>query len=304
VRRVVVGLVVAGALAGCDASPPTPAPRSPAEACRLAIDRRLACAPQEESVDLRELRELYVDHCEGDRFRRVEDDVETLACLELRGCDEFMACVQRIEERVGLRPMMVEINRAVRARQPRGDRLEVCFANASRDAELAGLCEELYALAVAEMRGEIERLRDTGASAGEHCTQLEATTGKISEEARETVRVLCEEVSAGVELGAALREVELLRSFGGGQIPGACASTLERLDRLATPWARGKRGELVQKCYVELGAMLLPGLVKRKACEEVAEVYEHLSPRAAADPALAKTLAKAERACPVVKGAE
>jgi hypothetical protein len=307
--RLGVGWLIAGALAGCDPGPPAQVDASsPGIACRRALGRLEACDGQDDKPG----REQLITECATEQYGRADDYRALSECAELAGCDELRACMKAIGGRFERRSTMVDIVRALRNRRawssPFGrpdEALGSCFRRYAEDEELAALCDELYAAMLSEYRRELAELRDSGTSvASSRCKVLQENADRMPAPAGDEVRALCEEIAVGLEVNSTLSNIALAKSYETQEVPASCATTIERLERAATPWAKGRREEVVRECYVEYGRSLLPRMIARKQCRELGEVVPHLSPLAAEDRALATTLAKAGRACPALKGAK
>jgi hypothetical protein len=311
--RLRVGWLLAGALAGCDPGPPAQVDASsPMTACRQVFERLRVCAGPEEKADLDRDRNDEIGACASREFGHPEDYRAMSECALRAGCDEFRACVEAVSRRIRLRSTMIDISRALRNKSAwrttvgsPDEALASCSRHYAEDEELAALCDELYGAVVADYRAELEELRDIGASvASVRCKLRLEKAERAAAPGVDELRLLCDEIEAGREASATLSNVALARAYETQEVPASCAATLERLGRLATPWARGRREEVVRECYVEYGASLLPRMIARKQCRELGEVVPHLAPLAAEDPALAKALAKAARACPTSKEAK
>lgn len=296
------GWLIVGALAGCDPSPPTPAPRSPAEACRRAVDRMMECDPERSSVGVGD-RDRNVEHCMAERLATPEDYEVIGGCVALADCGAFNGCVEGVERRFEARQRMISISEAVRSRSSSG--LDYCIEYDRSDPEMTALCLQMQAVALGEFRRELEELRDEQAPGGSaRCSSLLAKAERMPAPAGEEVRVLCKEIDAGRAASETLSNVAMAKAYELEGVPVSCAETIARLGELATPWTQRRRAEVVRACYVDYGRTLVPRLVARKQCRELGEVVPHLSAAAAEDPALAKLLARADKACPGSKEAK
>jgi hypothetical protein len=310
--RLRVGWLFAVALAGCDPGPQQVDASSPTMACGRAFDRMRACEGRDEKAVLDRERDSEIERCVNEPFGHPEDYRALAECAGRAGCEEFRECALGVARRVEHRSTMVGILGTLRNRKAgdvaidglEGD-IGTCIRYAAESTELAALCDELYEAARADYRRELRDLRDGGASVGrERCKVRQDSANRMPAPAGEEVRALCEEIEAGLEASATLSNVALAKAYETEAVPASCAETIERLGRLATPWARDRRDEVVRECYVEYGRSLLPRLIARKRCREIGEMVPHLSPLAAEDRALAKMLARAERACPAMKEAK
>lgn len=305
-----VGWLLAGALAGCDPGPPAQVDASsPRIACRRTFDRMRACASPDARQSLDEYGDLQIDDCETEQLSRPEDYRAMSACAERAGCDEFSACMTTVDRRIALRSEMVFIIKTLRNRSawriPFGgpdDAIESCVRLYAEDAELAALCDDLYAQVVVEFRSELVDLRDTDLARGRgRCDVLREKAARIPAPAGEELRVVCEEIAAGLAADETRSNVVIARAYELEDVPASCAATIERLDRIGTPWAKSRREGVVTDCYVEFGASLLPRMIAGKRCEDIAEMVGHLAPRASEDKSLAKLLGRVEKACPALK---
>lgn len=304
VTRTLAGLLISCALAGCDTSVPAPA-RMLADACRLAVERQIVCAEPDRRRELGEVREMAIDRCENYDFRRVEDDRDTLACVELTGCEAFAACMVPVQRRVDARPRMVDVMRALRNLEDVDGALTTCSAEGASDPELAALCEELYQKTLAGMTAELTAARDHGQPVEAQCEKARADAQRMSPEVARAVQSLCEEATASATASQAESDVAQFAALRFEGVPRSCEAALVLLDPLSTPWARRRRAAVVDACYVGFGRKFLPRAVARRRCDEpVVALYRAYRGGRFSDPELATLLVKAERACPALRGAK
>lgn len=311
--RATIGLVLAAGLASCDAPPPKPAYR-PADACRLARERREVCEAELQRgedggrVGRRPPDEELDAECQESPLRTIADDHAGLACLELGHCFDVLLCLERLDREIERRARKVELARVTKRRTVGTGALQICREDGQHDPEFVALCAEVYAAQLREMAGMLAEVRDGGDHASrtetrKTCDEWQGWFSTAPAEVRRGLAEKCAEVEAAGLVEVAGRDVEQAIERRERTIPLMCGRALESLEPLRSDWARQARVRLAYMCHVDFGRAVLPRLVpKAKRCEPPLDrIYAAVKLHGFEDPGIDKWIERLDRVCPAAE---
>ena len=143
---------------------------------------------------------------------------------------------------------------------------EVLRQDLDPDPMALALCRRVPVIATRQLTRELEALRDgTATSHLRRCGELREYSQQVSNDAARATERLCKEVEGSIAARKALDEVKSLIDRHELRLPQGCERSVGLLSALGTEWARAALAEVLDHCYVRLGAAILAG--HRSTCD-------------------------------------
>lgn len=295
--RIVPVLFVSLGLAGCSN-----------DFCTKNYDKMKECASSDELGRVPEKSE-YVERCQAE-IKKAKDDGKfdeednkaQLTCLAKNECDEVKSCMSDLSAKRYAKKRVDEVNVARESDDPEKMK-DACRYVDEEDKDLLEACKPVLARLTELTMAAVTKLRDEGKHDWGACSDLEAYA-KASGGDEAAAKALCAETKASESATETLAKVAENVAAKAPKLPYQCESTIKELDTIGSDWAKTKKGELIEACYGDLGAIILasevPGM--KYACGyQVRQVYDAVKTHNIESDELRDWIAKAEPLC--AKGA-
>jgi hypothetical protein len=168
--------------------------------------------------------------------------------------------------------------------------------------EFGKACQALSAGAISAATAAVTKARDTGVRDFKACAELKSAAKAAGGDAVAKADALCEEASKAEGVKKGITKAKENAAAKKAQIPFQCDTLPPELEKLGTDWAKQKRDELLQACYVDFAPVILEieGKNAKYSCPypikkllEAAKKYD----LATKFPALTESLKKLPKKC-------
>lgn len=253
------------AVAGCGEGKPS---------CELLYKRIDKC----DKMPLK--KDVFMEMCN----KKKDEHADEIACSAKTDCDEFKKCTEVARKAASAKRTQKRFDEAM-GKNDLKEAMMICDIHKDNlSDELKKKCGELGPKAYAELMKKAEELRGTAEKQDYGlCFELKDLGKKVGAEQEKAAEAICKEIDLQVTLKKALTEIDKRIAEKQESLPFQCMeSTLKKFDEVGTEFAKGKKTELINACYIKMGKAILEkqvpemkGFCRYSVKEIVKAVREH-----------------------------
>ena len=233
---------------------------------------------------------------------KLDENKEEIACSAKSDCGEFKTCIEAAKKLKANARAQKKVDEAL-AKNDIKEAMSMCDIYQDRlSDEMKKKCGELAPKHYDELLKKAQELVKTAEKADYAlCSELRHTGKKISPEKEKEGDRVCKEIDLQVSNFNALKEIEKAITEGKETLPFQCSvHFFKKYDDLGTDFAKAKKNDLVQACYVKLGKVILEKHVPdmKGFCKfQVKPIYDYVTKNGIKDAAIDALIAQAAPLC-------
>ena len=231
------GLVV---VAGCGEGKPS---------CELLYKRLDKC----DKMPLK--KDVFMEMCN----KKKDEHSEEIACSAKKGCDDFKKCMEDARKAASAKRAQKRFDEAM-GKNDLKDAMMICDIHKDNLSEdLKKKCGELGPKAFDDFMKKATELRKTADKQDYGlCFELKDLGKKLGADKEKAAELICKEIDLQVTLKKATTEIDKRITEKQDSLPFYCMeSTLKKFDEVATDFAKEKKKELINACFIKMGKAIL-----------------------------------------------
>lgn len=263
--------------------------------CKLLYQRLDKC---EDDFALKE--DKFLKMCEKRKDKtRVKEQIK---CSKHSDCKKFKKCLDESGKKARAADTAERIEKAIKEKDYSKAMMACKYNKEILTDELKKKCDEVAKTAYKEIHAKAVKMRDEGPIGTERfrvCSDLKSAAKALGEEKEKEAKKICEELNIAEQGQKAIEKAkEALKE--GKSIPFNCDYSLKKITAAKGDFAEKLKKEVIQACYVDLGAAVLEKEVpkmKRFCPYKVKQIFKAVKKYDIKDPKLDPLLEKAKPLC-------
>ncbi len=227
---------------------------------------------------------------------------DEIACSAKSDCGEFKKCVDTAKKAKSAARAQKKLDEDLAKNKIKEAMMTCDIYKEDLSDESKKKCADLGPKLYDELMKKAQDLVKTAEKADfSLCYDLKDVGKKISPEKEKAAELVCQEIDLQVDTAAALKDIDKAIKEGKDTLSFRCmASTIADYDKLGTEFAKTKKKELIQACFVKHGKIILEKHVPdmKDFCKfQVKDIYEFVTKNELKDPAIDALIAQAAPLC-------
>ncbi len=243
-------------------------------------------------------KSAFMEMCD----KKKDDHADEIACSAKKDCDEFKKCMETARKAASAKRAQKRFDEAM-AKNDLKDAMMICdIHKESLSDDLKKKCADLGPKAYDEQMKKATELRKT-AEKQEYglCFELKDLGKKLGGDKEKAAETVCKEIELQVTVKRTLDEIEKnLKSKSLSQPFQCMENTLKKFDEVGTDFAKEKKAQLLDACFVKLGKAILEKEIPEMKgfCRySVEKVYKGVKEYKLSDPGLDPLIAQVTEVC-------
>ncbi|MFH2008569.1 MAG: hypothetical protein ABI333_18425 [bacterium] len=266
--------------------------------CKLLFKRYKKC----DKMPLTE--EAFLGMCEKMIVKGEGRAKTELECSVSKECPEFKKCLKDAQKKSRANRMKKRWMKAKKKAEEGDYGSVMTFCEIWKDDltdEIKKECDGMAGQVVGKLMKDITAKRDAGKVSYKEvkCWDLKRYAKKAGADALKAAETLCHEIALGRDVKSANESIEKQLKKDSPYLPYQCNKrTLDKFDKLGTPFAKQQKALLIDACFKKLGKVILEKKVpKQKYGCRVQSVYRGIKEHKISTPEIDKLMAQAAKKC-------
>lgn len=243
-------------------------------------------------------KEVFIEMCN----KKVDEHKEEIACSAKKDCGEFKKCMEEAQKAATMRRIQKRMEEALASNDMKKVLMECEIYKKDLNEELQKKCAEALPKAYEEVMKKAQELRQTAEKQDFNvCFELKDYGKKLGDDKAKEAEVICKEIDLQVSHRKALAEIDKYMKENKDILPFYCMdASIKKYDELGTDFAKGKKTELLDACFVKLGKTILAKKVPEMKgfCNfSVQEIFNAVKTYNLQNPELDPLITQAEPLC-------
>jgi len=243
-------------------------------------------------------KEAFMEMCN----KKKDDHADEIACSAKKDCAEFKKCMEDARKAASAKRAQKRFDEAL-AKNDLKDAMMICdIHKESLSDELKKKCAELGPKAYDEQMKKATELRKTAEKQDYGlCFELKDLGKKLGGDKEKAAETVCKEIELQVTVKKALGDIEKRINDKSLSLPFQCMeSTLKKFDEVGTDFAKEKKTELINACFIKMGKAILEKDVPEMKgfCRySVEQIYKGVKEHKLSDPGIDPLITQAAELC-------
>lgn len=243
-------------------------------------------------------KEVFMEMCK----KKADEHQDEIACSAKKDCGEFKKCLEDARKAATAKRIQKRFDEAMAKNDIKEVLMQCNIYKDELSDDLKKKCAEALPKAYDDLMKKAQALRNTAEKADFNlCFELQDYGKKIGEDKAKEAETVCKEIDLQVSHRKAMAEVEKYIKENKENVPFYCMeSALKRYDEMGSDFAKEKKAELLNACYVKLGKVILEKKVPEMKgfCNfSVQEIYTAVKTYNIQNPEIDELIKKAEPLC-------
>jgi len=227
---------------------------------------------------------------------------DEIACSAKSDCGEFKKCIEVGKKAKSAARAQKKLDEAMAKNNIKEAMMTCDIYKEDLSDDAKKKCADLGPKLYDELMKKAQDLVKTAVKADfSLCYDLKDIGKKISPEKEKAAELICKEIDVQVETAAALKDIDKAIAEGKDTLSFRCmASTIKEYDDLGTEFAKAKKKELIQACFIKHGKIILEKHVPdmKGFCKfQVKDIYDFVTKNEIKDAAIDALITQAAPLC-------